>query len=42
MSNDKPFHLAWFMSQGYGPKAWHSQWPGTETDGSSIPTSHCR
>src|SRR5471032_2233208 len=31
MSN-RPFHLAWFLSQGYGPKAWRSQWPGTETD----------
>ncbi|MEI6203410.1 MAG: LLM class flavin-dependent oxidoreductase, partial [Enhydrobacter sp.] len=26
------FHLAWFLSQGYGPKAWRSMWPGTETD----------
>jgi len=31
MSN-RPFHLAWFLSQGYGPKAWRSQWPGPETD----------
>src|SRR5476651_1932884 len=31
MSN-RPFHLAWFLSQGYGPKAWCSQSPGTETD----------
>jgi FMN-dependent oxidoreductase (nitrilotriacetate monooxygenase family) len=23
-----PFHLAWFLSQGYGPKSWRSQWPG--------------
>jgi len=26
------FHLAWFLSQDYGPKAWRSMWPGTETD----------
>ncbi len=26
------FHLAWFLSQGYGPKAWRSMWPGTECD----------
>ena len=26
------FHLAWFLSQGYGPKAWRSQWPGSESD----------
>ena len=26
------FHLAWFLSQGYGPKAWRSMWPGTEYD----------
>ena len=24
----KPFHLAWFLSQGYGPKNWRSTWPG--------------
>ena len=28
----KRFHLAWFLSQGYGPKAWRSQWPGTDSD----------
>ena len=28
----RPFHLAWFLSQGYGPKAWRSQWPGTDSD----------
>jgi long-chain alkane monooxygenase len=32
MSNDKPFHLAWFLSQGYGPKSWRSQWPGSASD----------
>ena len=30
--NTRPFHLAWFLSQGYGPKAWRSMWPGTEYD----------
>src|SRR5471030_1610173 len=28
----RPFHLAWFLSQGYGPKSWRSQWPGTDSD----------
>ncbi len=26
------FHLAWFLSQGYGPKSWRSQWPGSDSD----------
>ncbi len=26
-----PFHLAWFLSQGYGPKSWRSIWPGADT-----------
>jgi len=26
------FHLAWFLSQGYGPKTWRSQWPGSDSD----------
>ena len=26
-----PFHLAWFLSQGYGPKNWRSIWPGADT-----------
>ncbi len=25
-----PFHLAWFLSQGYGPKTWRSTWPGAD------------
>jgi FMN-dependent oxidoreductase (nitrilotriacetate monooxygenase family) len=24
------FHLAWFLSQGYGPKTWRGQWPGSD------------
>ncbi len=24
----KPFHLAWFISRGYGPKAWRLPWGG--------------
>ncbi|WP_158745529.1 NtaA/DmoA family FMN-dependent monooxygenase [Acidisphaera sp. L21] len=24
----KPFHLAWFVSRGYGPKAWRMPWGG--------------
>jgi FMN-dependent oxidoreductase (nitrilotriacetate monooxygenase family) len=27
----KQFHLAWFLSQGYGPKSWRSVWPGSDT-----------
>jgi len=26
----KPFHLAWFLSQGYGPKSWRSDFPGAD------------
>ncbi|MBS0546934.1 MAG: NtaA/DmoA family FMN-dependent monooxygenase [Proteobacteria bacterium] len=26
----RPFHLAWFLSQGYGPKSWRSAWPGSD------------
>ncbi len=26
------FHLAWFLSQGYGPKSWRSQWSGSAGD----------
>ena len=25
-----PFHLAWFLSQGYGPKSWRGDWPGSD------------
>jgi alkanesulfonate monooxygenase SsuD/methylene tetrahydromethanopterin reductase-like flavin-dependent oxidoreductase (luciferase family) len=28
----KPFHLAWFLSQGYGPKSWRSEFPGSHSD----------
>jgi FMN-dependent oxidoreductase (nitrilotriacetate monooxygenase family) len=24
------FHLAWFLSQGFGPKTWRGMWPGTD------------
>lgn len=24
----KPFHLGWFVSRGYGPKAWRHPWAG--------------
>jgi FMN-dependent oxidoreductase (nitrilotriacetate monooxygenase family) len=27
----RPFHLAWFLSQGYGPKSWRSDFPGSDT-----------
>jgi FMN-dependent oxidoreductase (nitrilotriacetate monooxygenase family) len=26
----RPFHLAWFLSQGYGPKSWRTNWPGSD------------
>ena len=26
------FHLAWFLSQGYGPKTWRTDWPGPAAD----------
>ena len=29
-SNHRPFHLAWFLSQGYGPKSWRGEWPGSD------------
>jgi FMN-dependent oxidoreductase (nitrilotriacetate monooxygenase family) len=29
MAGDR-FHLAWFLSQGYGPKSWRSRWPGAD------------
>ncbi len=27
----RQFHLAWFLSQGYGPKTWRGNWPGSDT-----------
>jgi FMN-dependent oxidoreductase (nitrilotriacetate monooxygenase family) len=26
----RPFHLSWFLSQGYGPKTWRTDWPGSD------------
>ena len=26
----RPFHLAWFLSQGFGPKSWRTDWPGSD------------
>lgn len=26
----RPFHLAWFISKGYGPKAWRLPWGGLD------------
>ena len=26
------FHMAWFLSQGYGPKTWRGPWPGPDSD----------
>lgn len=25
----RPFHLAWFISKGYGPKGWRNSWGGS-------------
>ncbi|WP_158746598.1 NtaA/DmoA family FMN-dependent monooxygenase [Acidisphaera sp. L21] len=27
---NRQFHLSWFLSQGYGPKGWRGQWPGSD------------
>ncbi|MGE0222999.1 MAG: NtaA/DmoA family FMN-dependent monooxygenase [Acetobacteraceae bacterium] len=29
----RPFHLAWFISKGYGPKGWRNQWSGPDPAG---------
>jgi FMN-dependent oxidoreductase (nitrilotriacetate monooxygenase family) len=31
------FHLAWFLSQGYGPKSWRSIWPGSDLNRWMMP-----
>jgi long-chain alkane monooxygenase len=31
------FHLAWFLSQGYGPKSWLSTWPGSDLNRWMMP-----
>jgi FMN-dependent oxidoreductase (nitrilotriacetate monooxygenase family) len=31
------FHLAWFLSQGFGPKAWRGMWPGTDVNRWMMP-----
>jgi FMN-dependent oxidoreductase (nitrilotriacetate monooxygenase family) len=28
--SSQPFHIAWFLSRGYGPKAWRHEWGGTD------------
>jgi FMN-dependent oxidoreductase (nitrilotriacetate monooxygenase family) len=33
----KPFHLAWFLSQGYGPKTWRTRWPGSDLNRWMMP-----
>src|SRR5215216_838395 len=33
----KPFHLAWFLSQGYGPKSWRGDWPGSDIERWMMP-----
>ncbi|MEA2727824.1 MAG: hypothetical protein QOF70_2299 [Acetobacteraceae bacterium] len=26
----RQFHLSWFLSQGFGPKGWRGNWPGSD------------
>ncbi len=33
----RQFHLAWFLSQGYGPKTWRSDWPGSDVSRWMMP-----
>ena len=33
----RPFHLAWFLSQGYGPKSWRSDFPGSDVSRWMMP-----
>ena len=33
----RPFHLAWFLSRGYGPKAWRTTWAGSDPDRWMMP-----
>jgi FMN-dependent oxidoreductase (nitrilotriacetate monooxygenase family) len=33
----RQFHLAWFLSQGYGPKTWRSGWPGSDVSRWMLP-----
>ena len=33
----RQFHLAWFLSQGYGPKTWRSAWPGADLNRWMMP-----
>jgi FMN-dependent oxidoreductase (nitrilotriacetate monooxygenase family) len=33
----RPFHLAWFLSQGYGPKSWRSDFPGADVSRWMMP-----
>ena len=35
--SSKPFHLSWFLSQGYGPKGWRGQFPGSDIDRWMMP-----
>ena len=33
----RPFHLAWFLSQGCGPKTWRGMWPGSDVSRWMMP-----
>jgi FMN-dependent oxidoreductase (nitrilotriacetate monooxygenase family) len=31
------FHLSWFLSQGFGPKTWRGDWPGSDAETWMLP-----
>ena len=33
----RQFHLSWFLSQGYGPKTWRGDWPGSDVSRWMMP-----
>src|ERR1700722_9131099 len=35
--SSRPFHSAWFISRGYGPKAWRTNWAGSNPERWMMP-----
>ncbi len=33
----RQFHLSWFLSQGFGPKGWRGNWPGSDINRWMMP-----
>jgi FMN-dependent oxidoreductase (nitrilotriacetate monooxygenase family) len=33
----RQFHLSWFVSQGFGPKTWRGDWPGSDVSRWMMP-----